>query len=107
MTDQQRLRCTITRYSAGYSSRSPLKSYLTETTTEETTGFHIRDGWLYLHNSAASAHVDELLDGAREGLGWSAQCGTPPVFFEGRWSGRNWPKIEVSAEALLEALEPR
>lgn len=101
------LRCTITRYSIDYDpDPHPLSSSLRTTTSEETTGFHVRDGWLYLHNSAASTRVENLLNGAREGRDWTAQCGTPPIFVDGEgWGGRNWPKIEVSAEALLEALE--
>lgn len=117
MTEQQRLRCTVTSYRV-------IDGELWEGVEETNTGFRIREGWLYLGNSAASAPVDDLLDGAREGRGWSAQAGTPPVKVEcqadrwGRyaccpggcevgWGGRNYPKIHVSAEALLEALEER
>jgi hypothetical protein len=113
---ENRIRCTVTRYSV-------VDDRLVETTTEETTGYHVQplDGYLYLRNSAASARVSDLLAQAQRGQGWSAQAGTPPVKTECQaerwglyaccpggceagWGGRNYPRIYVSAEALLEVL---
>jgi hypothetical protein len=82
---ENRIRCTVTRYSV-------VDDRLVETTTEETTGYHVQplDGYLYLRNSAASARVSDLLAQAQRGQlerpgrhgGWSAQAGTPPVKVE-------------------------
>lgn len=93
-----RLRCTVTRYDI-------IDGALREKTSKETTGYRIERGWLYLNNSAASAWLSDVLREARAGQGWSAQSGTPPVFLEGRWGGRVWPKIYVEADALLELQE--
>ena len=69
----------------------------------EATGWHVRGGNLYRHNSAASSRLSDLLTSAREGRGWLAQIGTPPVYVDGEgWGGRNWPRIYVTADALLE-----
>jgi hypothetical protein len=123
---EKRIRCVVTRYSV-------VDDHLVETTAEEETGFHVAESatplqalyapgtYLYLHNSEASALVGVLLEAARRGEGWDAQAGTPPVRVEcqaerwGRytccpgaceagWGGRNYPKVYVSAEALLEVL---
>lgn len=119
---ENRIRCTVTRYSV-------VDDRLVETTTEEETSYEIRRvladqqwrDYLYLRNSAASANVEDLRELVRFDRGWSAQAGTPPVKVEcqaerwGRyaccpggceagWGGRNYPKIYVSAEALLEVL---
>jgi hypothetical protein len=101
------IRCVVTRYRVDYGPNPhPLEGYLHKTTREEEASFHLRGGWLYLHNSAASARVEDLLRGACEGRSWTAQMGTPPVYIDGEgWGGRNWPEIKVSSEALLEALE--
>jgi hypothetical protein len=100
-----RIRCTVTRYSADYSrdmNERPQGS-LVERTTEETTSAEVRGEYLYLGNSAASAPWKKLLAAAREGRGWDAQAGSPPVYVEGAgWGGRNYPKIRVEADALLE-----
>lgn len=109
-----RIRCTVTRYSVDYGpDPHPLEGVLTERTHEETTSAEVRLGgsndpakceeYLCLGNSAASAPLKKLLAAAREGRGWSAQSGTPPVYVEGDgWGGRNYPKIYVEADALLE-----
>ena len=93
----QRIRCTVTRYRV-------LEDALHQDVRVEHTDFHVSDGWLYLHNSSASAPVENLLADARAGRGWTAQAGTPPVFVEGRWGGRVWPRIHVYAADLLKAL---
>jgi hypothetical protein len=116
---ENRIRCTVTRYSV-------VGDRLVETTTEEETGYEVvtngaDERWLYLGNCAASARLEDLRDAIERYGGWSAQAGTPPVKVEcqaerrGRcaccpggceagWGGRNYPKIYVSAEALLEVL---
>lgn len=82
---------------------------LAETTREETTGYLIRKGgrnhepYIYLHNSAASAPVNDLIAGAHKGGGWMAQVGHPPAYVEGEgWFGRSSSQIYVPADALLE-----
>lgn len=99
-----RMRCAVTYYSVG---RQRPGGVLVSSTREEHVGFHVEDGWLHLHNSEASAPVEDLLHGAREqGRGWCAQAGTPPVCGDGRWGGRNYPEIHVSADDLIAALDP-
>jgi hypothetical protein len=103
--DRQMIRCVVTRYRVSYGPGLS-QGYLHGATEEEETSFHLHGDWLYLHNSAASARVKDLLRGACEGRSWLAQMGTPPVYIDGEgWGGRNWPEIKVSSEALLEALE--
>lgn len=97
MSDHQ-LCCTITHYDV-------VDGKLSEITTEETTSYRISSGWLYLDNSAASAWLNDVLRDARAGRGWTAQAGISQVLLDGRWAGRVWPKIYVSADALLELEE--
>jgi hypothetical protein len=100
------IRCTVTRYSVDYGpDPHPLEGVLTERTREEITSASISptSGFLYLGNSSSCASLKWLLTGAREGRGWNAQAGSPPVYVEGDgWGGRNYPKIYVEADALLE-----
>jgi len=117
MAEHHLLRCTVTHYRVDYGpDPHPLGGELRETVREETTGYHVRDAlsgdpdkrvpYLYLHNSSASAPLVNLLAAAHEGQGWPAQAGTPPVFVDGEgWGGRNWPRIYVGADALLELEE--
>jgi hypothetical protein len=104
--DRQMIMCVVTRYWVDYGPNPhPLEGHLHKTTSEEETSFHVHGDWLYLHNSAASARVEDLLTLAREGHSWCAQMGTPPVYIDGEgWGGRNWPEIKVSSDALLETL---
>jgi hypothetical protein len=109
MTDVHLLRCTVTHYRVDY-THDPA-GRLIETARGETTGYHIRDSgsyeavepYIFLHNSGASAPLSALFAGAREGKGWNAQCGTPPVYAasEGR-GGYVYPDIYVPADSLLE-----
>jgi hypothetical protein len=99
-----RIRCTVTRFNVDHDQPGGV---LISSTREEIVGCHVERGYLFLHNSAASALVEDLLRGAREeGRGWSAQFGTHPVCINGRWGGRNYPAIHVSAADLIEALDP-
>lgn len=115
-----RIRCTVTRYLVIFPEDEPngvLRQHVREETTsarvEHGQSVKIIDGWprvlnrppayLYLDNSEASAPLADLLAAAREGRGWDAQAGTPPVYVEGAgWGGRNYPRIRVEADALLE-----
>jgi hypothetical protein len=108
------LRCTITSYHVDLKAGE-----VVETVREATTGYHVSDGWLYLHNSCASVDLELVLKHAHEGRDWGAQAGSPPVYHtcigdparprdccgptcEAGWGGRNYSKIYVTAGALLE-----
>jgi hypothetical protein len=96
------IRCTVTYYQVVFPDDAPA-GVLRKITREETTSAEVRGEYLYLGNSVASAPWKELLAAAREGRGWDAQAGSPPVYVEGEgWGGRNYPRIRVEADALLE-----
>jgi hypothetical protein len=73
-------------------------------TAEEQTSYEIRNGWLYLGNSYASAEVDRLRRRALQGGDWSAQAGTEPIWADGCFGGRNYPRIVVPATELERVL---
>jgi hypothetical protein len=98
MIEQGRIACTIERYSV-------VDNELHRELIHATTGYHLKGEWLKLHNCAASAQIDDLLAGAREGRGWLAQFGMPPVYLDGEWGGRNYPEIRITAEDLLKLEE--
>jgi hypothetical protein len=109
MTDVHLLRCTVTHYRVD--SVTAREGEIVATRRDTTSGYHIRDSgsfetvepYIFLHNSGASAPLSSLFAQAREGRGWNAQCGTPPVYAaDAGWGGRNYPNIYVSADSLLE-----
>jgi hypothetical protein len=111
MNDVHLLRCISTHYRIRLNAVTAPKGELLETKRNETTGYHIRDSgsyeivepYIFLHNSGASAPLSALFTKAREGRGWTAQAGAPPVYVSGEgWVGRNNPNIYVPADSLLE-----
>lgn len=121
-----RIRCMVTYYSV---DRQQPGGELISSTREEHVGFHVENDWLYLHNSEASAPVEDLLRNAcEEDRGWLAQAGTAPVYVApcpyaprpcgpgcgcgpgddvGGWGGRNYPTIHVGAADLIATLDTR
>lgn len=89
--------CVVTRYQVSQWG-------LTAITTAEPTSYWVERGYLHLGNSAASGPVERLLERAREGGDWLAQFGTPPVFLDGCWGGRNYPEVRVAAAELVRVL---
>lgn len=109
MTDVHLLRCTVTHYRVDYIYHP--EGQLLETKRYGTSGYHIRDSgsfetvepYIFLHNCGASAPLSTLFAQAREGRGWNAQLGKPPVRIAGNgWGGRDYPDIYIPADSLLE-----
>jgi hypothetical protein len=121
MTTEGMISCTVAYYYPQADGTVLEKEHV------EQTSFVVRDGWVYLGNSAASAPAERLLADARadEGFVWVAQFGTKPVHLapcpsgprpcsaecgcgpgddRGGWGGRNYPEVRVSRAAVIEAL---
>lgn len=98
--EQPTIRCTVERYAV-------IDGELQRDLRLETTGYHVKGDYVYLHNCVASAPLADLIAGAHVGRGWLAQFGMPPVYLvptpddPGGWGGRNWPEIRIDAADLL------
>lgn len=81
---------------------------LVEATYDEEKELHVydRDGveWLGFVRGPQSMPFDRIDEAIRNG-GWSAQSGTPPVCVDGRWGGRNYPKMFINVDELQRAKE--
>jgi hypothetical protein len=97
VSEDGKISCIVTRYVVQ-------QGELQERERVEETSYEVRDGWLYLGNSAASARIEYLRRRAQDELPWGAQFGTPPVRVDGYWGGRNYPNIVVEGSELARVL---